>query len=119
MISKYLVVSLFFLFILLSGWWLTRTGKPYSTLILTLHKLIGLATGITLIRTVYQVHQLAALSPQATSAVVVTLLLFVIMVATGGLLSAAKTLPPVVNLLHKILPYLTAISAGVMLSLLV
>jgi hypothetical protein len=35
--------GLFFLFIFLSGFWLSRTGKPYSGIILTIHKLIGLA----------------------------------------------------------------------------
>lgn len=119
MISKYLVVGLFFIFILLSGIWLSLTGKPYSTLKITLHKLIGLATGIALIRAVYRANQAMGLNPQATGAVAVTALLFAGLVATGALLSTPKTMPWVVSLLHRFLPYLTVLSTGVMFYLLV
>jgi len=30
-----------FLIMFLSGFWLSRTGKPYGTFIFTIHKLIG------------------------------------------------------------------------------
>lgn len=38
--------GLLFLFIFLSGFWLSHSGKPYNTLIFTIHKLIGLAAGV-------------------------------------------------------------------------
>jgi len=38
-----LALSLF-----LTGFWLNRTGKPYGTLIFTIHKAIGLRMGILL-----------------------------------------------------------------------
>jgi len=37
--SNLVSTGLFFLFIFLSGFWLGRTGRPYTMLLITLHKL--------------------------------------------------------------------------------
>ena len=66
--------GLFFLFIFLSGTWLSRSGKPYPVIILTIHKLIGLAVGFFLVTTVYRVHQMDRLRPVETSAIAITVL---------------------------------------------
>jgi hypothetical protein len=84
-------------------------------LFITLHKLLGLGTGIFLVRTVYQARQAAALSPMGIGAVLFSVLLFAGLVATGGLLSAERVMPPMVNLVHRALPYLTGLSTGVTL----
>ena len=110
--------GLFFLFIFLSGFWLSRTGKPYSGIILTIHKLIGLAACVFLVMTVYRIHQVAPLSPVEITAIVVTVLFFAGNVATGGLLSTDKTMPAVILRLHQITPYLTVLSTAVTLYLL-
>ena len=110
--------GLFFLFIFLSGFWLSRSGKPHSVIILTIHKLIGLAAGVFLVMTVYPIHQVAPLSPVEITAIVVTVLFFAGNVATGGLLSTDKTMPAVILGLHQITPYLTVLSTAVTLYLL-
>jgi hypothetical protein len=112
MSSKFISAGLFFLFIFLSGFWLSRTGKPYSTLIFTVHKLIGLAMGIFLIISVYRVHQAGALTPVQIAAIVVTVLLFITTVAAGGMLSIDKPVPLVISWIHKFLPYMTVLSTG-------
>lgn len=117
--TKYILAGLCFLLIFLTGFWLSRTGKPYSTLIITLHKLIGLATGVFLIRTVLQARQAAPLDPTGMVAILVSVVLFVGLVATGGLLSAQSVMPPVVNLIHRVLPYLTGLSSAATLYLLI
>jgi hypothetical protein len=117
--TKYLLAGLCFVLIFLSGFWLSRSGKPYSTLIITLHKLIGLATGVFLVRTVMQARQAAPLGPLGTGAILVSVVLFAGLVATGGLLSAQKVMPPVVNLVHRVLPYLTGLSSAATLYLLI
>ncbi len=42
---------------------------------------------------------------------------FMVMLATGGLLSVDKAVPAIVHRLHQILPYLTAASVGITLYL--
>jgi len=115
--SKFLFAGLFFVFILLSGYWLSRTGKPINTVILTIHKLISLGAGVFLGITIYRIHQVTPLSPFEMAVVAVTLLFFIAMVATGGLLSTAKPMPGVILKVHQLMPYLVIISAFVSLYL--
>jgi hypothetical protein len=110
--------GLFFLLIFLSGYWLSRSGKPYSGIILTIHKLTGLAAGVFLVMTVYRIHQVAPLSPVEITAIGVTVLFFAGIVATGALLSTGKPMPAAILTLHQITPYLTVLSTAVTLYLL-
>lgn len=109
-----------FLIMILSGFWLSRTGKPYGTLIFTIHKLIGVGIGILLFMTVRQMHQTVPLSPVEIAAVAVTGLFFVASVTTGSLLSipVSKPMPGFVSMLNKILPYFSVLSTAVTLYLL-
>ena len=110
--------GLFFLLIFLSGFWLSRTGKPYSTIIFTIHKLIGLAAGVFLVLTVYRIHQVAPLGPVEITAIVVSVLFFAGTVTAGGLLSIDRPMPAAILTLHQITPYLTVLSTAVTLYLL-
>ena len=110
-----IIAGIFFLFILLSGFWLSRSGKPYNGLIFNIHKLIGLGAGIYLVRTVYMTHQAAPLSPTQWTAIIVTVLLFLFAVAAGGLLSIladgglenmGQPQRRSIETVHKITPYL-------------
>jgi hypothetical protein len=116
--SKLISVGAFFIFILASGFWVSRNGRPYDVGILAVHKLIGVALGIYLIRMVYQVHQTEPLTSTMIIAVVVTILFFAGMVATGGLISTEKEMPAIVLLLHKALPCFTVVSTAVTIYLL-
>jgi hypothetical protein len=44
---------LFFVFIFLSGFRLSRSGKPYSVILLNVHKLISLAIVVFLVIAIY------------------------------------------------------------------
>jgi hypothetical protein len=103
-------IGMLFLVIVLSGIYLSRSGKPYSTFPFTIHKLVGLALGVWLAVIVYQTHQTAPLDLLQIVAVVVTALLFAGTVAAGGLLSVDKPVPAAVQTLHKILPALAVLS---------
>ncbi len=116
--SRLIGVGLFFLFIFLSGYWLSRSGKPYSAVIFNIHKLIGLAAGLFLAITVYQIHQADPFGAVEITAIVVTVLLFVATVAAGGLVSINKAMPPAILRLHQIAPYVTALTTAATLYLL-
>ena len=124
---KFINTGLFFLFILLSGFWVSRTGKPYNAVIFNVHKLIGLAAGVFLIVTVCRIHKATPLEPQQIGVLVMTVLVFVLLVAAGGLLSAeaegglqnlSQSVLTVIALIHKTFPYLAVLSTGVTLYLL-
>lgn len=110
-----LLAGLCFILIFLTGFWVRSDGKPYNTLILTIHKLISLAAGIVLGISLYRLNQAAGLNSAASTAVVVTGVLFVLTVLSGGIWSIEKELPAVVLRLHQVSPFFTALSTGAML----
>jgi hypothetical protein len=116
--QKLLFAGLLLLFIILSGIWLSRTGRPPSVLILTFHKLISLGAVIFLVITVYRIHQTAPLNPLELGICVLSMVLFIALFATGGLLSTAKTMPSVVLKIHQITPFLVILSTSTTLYLL-
>ena len=111
------VAGLFFVFIFLSGIWLSRAGRPLNVGISTVHKLIGLAAGVFLLATIYQRNQVVPLGATEWVAIVVTGLCFLGTVASGGFLSSDKPMPVAVLRVHQILPVLTALSSGITLYL--
>ena len=110
--------GLVFVIIFTSGYWLSRAGKPYNVIVLTVHKLISLVAVVFLVITMIQSHRVAALSVLELVAGVVTGLFFLSLIATGGLLSGDKQMPTIVSRLHQIAPYLTLFSTAITMYLL-
>ena len=110
--------GLFYLFIFISGFWLSRSGKPYNGIVLTIHKLISLAAVVFLAITIHRINQVAQLSAIELTAGVVTGLFFLGTIITGGLLSVDKPMPVVVLRMHQITPFLTVLSTAATLYLL-
>jgi hypothetical protein len=109
--------GLFFLFIFLSGFWLSRSGKPYPVILFNLHKLIALAAVVFLFLAVYRAQQTVPLGPSEITALVITGLLFAGTILAGGLLSLGKPVPEAVAWVHRLFPYLTMLSSAVTLYL--
>lgn len=112
-----IVVGLFFLFIFLSGIWLSRRGRPLNVAISAAHKLISLAAGIFLLVTIHQRNQVVLLSATEWIAIGVTGLCFLGTVVSGGFLSSDKPMPVAVLRVHQIGPVLAAFSSAATLYL--
>lgn len=104
--SRIIGTGALFLFVFLSGFWLSNSGKPINTIILTIHKLIALGTLAFIGVMIHQVNQVTALSTTAWVAVVITGILFVVTIITGGLLSLEQPVSAV-SIVHKVGPFLT------------
>jgi hypothetical protein len=48
--------GLFSLFLFLSGFWLSRSGKPYNGIIFNIHKLIALTAVVLFVITLYRTN---------------------------------------------------------------
>jgi hypothetical protein len=116
---KVVITCTFFLLIFLFGYWLNRKGKPYNTLLITLHKLIALGAAVYLIITLVKLSRVSPFSPLQISAIVLTAVCFSGTAATGVLLSFKKDWPVLVHVLHHVTPYLTLISTAALLYLLI
>jgi hypothetical protein len=114
---KTLGIALIFVIIFLSGYWLSRSGKPYSMLVLTVHKLLAVGTFVYLIITLIRANRAGTLNTNTLIAGVVSGVCFLSLIATGGLLSSEAQTPALVSTLHKVAPYLTLLSTAVTLYL--
>jgi hypothetical protein len=118
MVNKFIVFGLIFVFVIVSGVWLSRTGRPLNAGILAVHKLIALGAAVYLAVTIYRIHQGSALQPVELAVSLLTLLFFIVLIATGGILSAAKAAPEAVHRVHQFMPYLVMLSSAASLYLL-
>ena len=97
---------------LASGLWLSKSGRPYSTGIMTVHKLIALATcvfaGITLVTLI------KTGDPQTLiiGLIILAGLRAVALFATGAMMSIEKTLRPAWRMIHRVAPFLLTGSAA-------
>ena len=107
-----------FILSLASGAWLSHLGKPINILVVTIHKLISLATVLFTGLAIYHFSRAAAISSSEVNAILVTGLLFLLLFITGALLSAGKPVNRVVSVTHKIAPFLSVISTAVTIFLL-
>jgi hypothetical protein len=106
-----------FIIIFLLGYRLRRSGIPYNTFVVTVHKLSGLGLGVYLGIKLYRRHQMMTLRTLEILIVALTILLFAVNVATGSLLSSEKAMPPVVTTLNKFMPYLAILATAAVIFL--
>jgi hypothetical protein len=115
------VAGLLFLFTLVFGLSLSRnlrhydpraSGKPLTGALPTLHKLLALATVITVAVTIRNLHRGTEFRGVELSAVIFTGLLFLLMFATGTLLSLGKVANEAVQVLHEVVAVLTLITTS-------
>ena len=115
--SEFLITGASFIFMFIFGFTLSKSGKPYNGLLFNIHKLIGLGAGIYLVRLVYLTNKATPFTKAQLIAITASIIFFLGLVVTGGLISAEITVPDFVNIIHKILPYLAVISTGITLYL--
>jgi hypothetical protein len=116
--AKYITIAILFVIHFILGYVLSRSGEPYNTAILTIHKLASLAALVLIVLAAWQLRKETGLDSLAMAAVVITVILFVTTILTGGALSADLQTPGIITVVHKVFPYLTVISTVVTIYLL-
>jgi hypothetical protein len=117
--TKLVAAGLLFLFTILSGVWLSNSGKPLNSVIFTIHKLIALATVILIVMSVYNLYKALALRTFVELAVITaTGLLFLALIITGALLSRNVPLPGAILRVHQVAPLLALVSSAITVYLL-
>jgi hypothetical protein len=105
--TKHIIAGLLFLFTLISGVWLSHSGKPLNVAIITIHKLIALASVIAIAVNVYLVYTAADIRTFLELVLIaVTGLAFLALFVTGALLSLSKPLQGAVLGIHQVAPLL-------------
>lgn len=116
--SRFLVPGLLLVLSLVSGLWLSHSGRPLNTAVLTIHKLLALAMAVSTALVIYHLRKGAGISTTAWLAVVLTALPVVALFLTGALLSAGKQAHGLMLTTHQVAPVLVAAAGAVTVFLL-
>jgi hypothetical protein len=115
--QKLIITAVFFLFLFLTGFWTSRSGKPVNPIKMTIHKFIALGAAVFVALTIFRLQPASEWTSLETGSVVVSGVTAVTAIITGGLASLARPLPAA-NVIHKITPYLALLFTAAALSLL-
>ncbi|MBI4978587.1 MAG: hypothetical protein HZC28_13995 [Spirochaetes bacterium] len=105
------LTGILLLITILSGIWLSNSGKPLNTVIFTIHKLIALASVVFAVLAVIAFRERIAVSPLLPALLIIIGICFLILFITGAFLSFNKTMPGAVITLHRIAPALASCAA--------
>jgi hypothetical protein len=117
--SRIVVCGLLFLFTLISGVWLSHSGRPLNTAIFTIHKLVALATVIVIGINIYKLSRTVDVQTVVLAAIAVTGVLFLAMFVSGALLSFEKSMPQAVLRVHQVVPLLAVVTSSTAIYLLI
>jgi hypothetical protein len=116
--SRIIVIASLYILKFLFGFWLFKTGKPYGTIMLTIHKLLSLAILGYLVFIVNRVRLDTGLSTMEWSLTTINILLLLFSIVSGGILSLDKPVSRFISLVHKIVPIFSVIAIASILFLL-
>ena len=118
--SKLIVAGILFLFTLISGVIVSRSGRPLSIGLVTVHKLIAVGTVVLIGMAVNQLYKTAdGKAFIEMSILVISAITFLALIATGAFLTREEMqLPAVVLKIHQVAPLLALISSTVTVYLL-
>jgi hypothetical protein len=109
--TKLIGVAALFLLIFIFGFWLSRSGKPYSPALFNIHKLLSLGALVLIGVLAYRSHQQAALNGAQVTALALMLVCFLVSMITGGLLNLERT-QTALKWVHHVIPYLTFLTSA-------
>lgn len=107
MTTKLIFSALLFILALLSGFWLSKTGRPLNTAIFTIHKL-SVIGGIILAFFVFiPFSKSQGIDAMGISLLIVSLVLLVTSFVSGALMSFDRFADTFVHSIHKVTPIIT------------
>lgn len=118
-VLKIIGTGLLFLFTIVSGIWLSNSGKPLNTLIFTIHKLIALAAVIFTAIVIHNLLKNVEVKIIILTLIILTGLFVLVLFISGALLSLGKSVNNIILTIHRVMPILAVISTAVTIYLLV
>lgn len=118
-VSKIIGTGLLFLLTIVSGIWLSNSGKPLNTLIFTIHKLTALAAVIFTAIVIRNLLKNVEIKTVILTLIIVTGLFVLALFVSGGLLSLGKPVNNIISAIHSVTPIPTVITIAMTIYLLV
>jgi hypothetical protein len=119
--TKLIAAGILFLLTLISGFILSRSGRPLSVGLTTIHKLIAVGTIVLIGLAIYQLFKTTEGKVFIEmSILVISGILFLALIASGALLTREEMqLPEVVLRVHQLAPLLALVTSTLSIYLLV
>jgi len=117
MTSRLIFSGVFFLFMIASGIWLSRLGRPLNAALFNVHKIAALIFVVSAVLILIKLFKTADLAnPMKTAALLIGLFLLAGFVS-GALLSFDKMATAITLTIHKIAPILITLCTAALLYL--
>lgn len=98
-----------FMVLFATGYWLARLGKPYGFALFNVHKLVAVGILIFVAVVAYGANKTAPLGMVVWICLAVAAVGFLVLMGTGGAMSAMNAAPQAVRVAHKMAPYVTTV----------
>ncbi|HUS87441.1 MAG TPA: hypothetical protein VMW76_09385 [Bacteroidales bacterium] len=105
-----IITIILFAFIILSGIWLTKSGRPLNTVLFSIHKILAIIAIILTVITIYHLQKGIDLRNPELILILATGVFFLLELVSGALLSFDSLVNETVLTIHKITPSLIVIS---------
>lgn len=99
-------LGLLFILMIISGVWLTNTGKPYSPVLFNVHKFLSLAAVVLAGIQAYSLFRQADTGSLEMTLLILAAVLFLVLIITGGLLNEDFRAYNLLRIVHRITPVL-------------
>jgi len=110
--QKAIDVGLLYLLPIGTGIWLSNSGRPLSTLFITVHKLVALATVVLTSMLFWRLLRHIQVGALPAGLMIASAVFVIALFATGALLSTGKPANNLLLMIHRIAPVLLALSTG-------
>jgi hypothetical protein len=118
LLQKLILAAIFFIFLFVTGFWVSKSGKPVNLIKMNIHKFIALGAVVFVGITFFRILPRSNWGTLEVVAVAASGIFAVAAIVTGGLSSLARPLPAA-TAIHKVTPYLALLSTAATLYLLV
>ena len=103
-VLKIIGTGLFFLFTIVTGIWLSNSGKPLNTLIFTIHKFTALGAVIFTAMVIRNLLKNVEVKTAIVTLIIVTVLFVLTLFISGALLSLGKPVNNIILTIHSVTP---------------
>ena len=105
------IICLSFILMIISGIWMSKTGKPYHTAVFTVHKLSAVLMVIFTVILILDINKNRGITNFEWILFIFTGLFFLLSFITGALMSFEKPVKAIISITHKIMPYFILVAA--------
>jgi len=108
--SRFIAAISLLIVSVISGAILSALGRPLNTPVFAVHKLVGVAALVLAVLVITAMNSSPELGAPPIGMILLTGVLFLLLIASGGLLSLGMNTNLILLTLHKILPILLLVS---------